>query len=77
MIENMTIEQANAELEQTVSKLENEALPMSESMELYARACELMAFCMDTLNGYKGRIETLNEALASHMTEGQSDEIQA
>ena len=42
---------------------------MSESVALYARACELMAFCMEALEGYKGKIEQAGAGLARYMTE--------
>ena len=69
MDKKMTLEQANDLLEQALRQLENEALPMSESVALYARACELMAFCMEALEGYKGKIEQAGAGLARYMTE--------
>lgn len=73
MDNNMTLEQANAQLEATIKQLENEALPMQKSVELYAKACELMALCMDKLNDYKGKIADANEVLAQHFPEGAAD----
>ncbi len=69
MDQNMTLEQANGLLEEAIKQLENDALPMSESVALYARACELMAYCMQALDGYKGKIEEANEKLAQFTTE--------
>ncbi len=59
-----SIEQANVQLEETIRQLENEALPLEDSVKLYSEACELMAYCMEQLNGYKGRIEDATKKLA-------------
>ncbi len=69
MDKKMTLEQANDLLEQAINKLENESLPLSESVELYTRACELAAFCMETLSGCKEKIDEANELLAPYVTE--------
>lgn len=69
MDKDMTLEQANDLLEQAIKKLENESLPMSESVALYARACELTAFCMEALNGYREKMDEANEKLARYITE--------
>ena len=72
MDKQMTIEQANALLEQTIQQLENEALPLGESVSLYTKACELMAFCMEQLEGYKGKIEDANQKLAQLTLGGEA-----
>ncbi len=69
MDKEMSLEQANDLLEQTIKQLENRALPMDESIELYAKACELLALCMKKLDAYKGRIEQIDQKLARDMTE--------
>lgn len=69
MDENLTLEQANDLLEDAIKQLENEALSIDESVALYARACELMAFCVKALDGYKGKINAANEKLAQYVTE--------
>ena len=73
MEQNMTLEQANDLLEQAIKQRENEARPMSESVEVYARACELMAFCMKELEGYRGRIDEVNEKLTQYIAEGNHE----
>ncbi len=65
MDETMTIEQANILLEETVGRLENEKLPLGESVALYTKACDLIAYCMEQLNDYKGRIEDANQRIAA------------
>lgn len=69
MDKEMSLEQANDLLEQTIKQLENRALPMDESIELYAKACELLSYCMNMLDAYKGRIEQIDQKLAQDMTE--------
>lgn len=63
MNKNMTFEQANAKLEETVRNMENNALTLQESVEQYAQACELLSYCMKVLETSKGRIEDINEML--------------
>ena len=65
MDETMTIEQANILLEETVGRLENEKLPLGESVALYTKSCDLIAYCMEQLNDYKGRIEDANQRIAA------------
>ena len=60
MDETMTIEQANILLEETVGRLENEKLPLGESVALYTKACDLIAYCMEQLNDYKRLLRFLN-----------------
>ena len=69
MDKNMTLEQANNLLEETVKKLENNALPISESVALYTEACELLAFCMNELSVCKGKIDEANDMLAKRISE--------
>ena len=70
---NLTVEQANELIEQYVSKLESEELPLKESMELYTKICELIEFSMTELNGYQGKITEVNERLAQLGAENWKD----
>lgn len=70
MDNNMTLEQANALLEQTVKKLENRDLSLEESLEEYAKACKLLAFCKGKLNEAKGKIEDINTKIAEIQRNG-------
>ena len=63
MAKKMTFEQANEKLEQTVKNLENNSLILQESVEQYAQACELLAYCMNELETCKGQIEDINERI--------------
>ena len=61
MNKKMTFEEANAKLEEIVNNMENKSLTLQESVEQYAQACELLAFCMKELESCKGQIEDINE----------------
>ena len=63
MDKKMTFEQANAKLEEIVKNMENKGLTMLESVEQYAQACELLAYCMKELESCKGQIEDINERI--------------
>lgn len=63
MNKKMTFEEANAKLEEIVNNMENNSLTLQESVEQYARACELLAFCMKELESCKGQVEDINERI--------------
>lgn len=63
MNKKMTFEEANAKLEEIVNNMENKSLTLQESVEQYAQACELLAFCMKELESCKGQIEDINERI--------------
>lgn len=63
MDKKMTFEQANAKLEEIVKNMENKGLTLQESVEQYAQACELLAYCMKELESCKGHIEDINERI--------------
>ena len=63
MEEKMTFEQANKRLDETVRRLEDKSLSLSESMELYAQACELLSFCVRELDAYKGQITDIHKRI--------------
>ena len=63
MNKKMTFEEANAKLEEIVKNMENKSLTLQESVEQYAQACELLAFCMKELESCKGQIEDINERI--------------
>lgn len=64
-MENMTFEQANELLEKSVSRMENDNLTLNESMEEYAKACELLVFCMKELETCKGKIQDINDRISN------------
>lgn len=70
MNKKMTFEQANAKLEETVRNMESNTLTLQQSVEQYAQACELLAYCMKELETSRGQIEDINERLANLNKEG-------
>ena len=50
-------------MEETVRKLEDSSLSLNDSMALYAEACELLAFCVRELDGYKGQIMDIHKRI--------------
>lgn len=75
MNKKMTFEEANAKLEQTVKKMESQGLSLQESVEQYAQACELLAYCMKELETCKGQIEDINERI-QRLNNGEGDIVE-
>lgn len=63
MSSKMTFEQANKKLEESVSRMENGSLTLQQSVEEYAKACELLAYCMKELETRRGEIVDINERI--------------
>lgn len=56
-VENLTFEQAFAELEESVRTLERGELPLEESLTLYERGQELSAYCAKLLDEAELKIQ--------------------
>ncbi len=56
---NLTFESAMQQLEKTVRELESGELPLSESIERYKLAMQLVQFCRQQLDGAELQIEQL------------------
>jgi exodeoxyribonuclease VII small subunit len=54
-----TFEEAQAELEQIVERLERGQAPLEEALKLWERGEELYAFCRARLDAAEGRVEEL------------------
>ena len=54
-----TFEQAQAELEQIVERLERGQAPLDEALKLWERGEELYRFCAAQLEAAEGKIEEL------------------
>ena len=54
-----TFEEAQAELEQIVERLERGQAPLDEALALWERGEALYAFCREKLDGAQGRVEEL------------------
>ena len=54
-----TFEEAQAELERIVERLERGQAPLDEALKLWERGEELYAFCRSKLDAAEGRVEEL------------------
>jgi exodeoxyribonuclease VII small subunit len=59
----LSFEDALRQLEEIVQRLENEDVPLEESVNLYEQGMELSKYCADTLEEAEQRIEKVNEKL--------------
>lgn len=60
--QDLTFEQAMQSLEGTIKKLESGDLPLSESIEQYKAAMQLVQYCRKQLNQAELEIEQLMDA---------------
>ena len=60
-----TFEQAQAELEQIVERLERGQAPLDEALKLWERGEELYRFCVSRLDAAQGKIEELARRVES------------
>jgi exodeoxyribonuclease VII small subunit len=58
-VAELTFEQAQAELEQIVERLEHGQAPLDEALELWQRGEQLYAFCRARLDAAQGKVEEL------------------
>ena len=58
-----TFEQAQAELEQIVERLERGQVPLDEAIALWERGEQLHAFCRGKLDAAQGKVEELASRL--------------
>ena len=70
---NSTFEQANEPLEKTDQKMECVELTHEQTMKEYAKACELLAYCMKQLEQCKGKIIDINERI-SKLSKGDDND---
>ncbi len=59
----LTFEQALAELEQIVGRLESGQAPLDESIEIYKRGSALKAHCEAKLNAARLQVEKITKSL--------------
>lgn len=62
MDKNITFEDAMQRLSEVTKSLENEKLPLDESIELYKEGMELAALCKSRLDNAKMQISVLDES---------------
>lgn len=59
MEEKLTYEAAVAELEKTVARLEENGVPLEETLTLFSRSSELIRFCEDELKKAEAKIQAI------------------
>lgn len=64
MKKELDFETAAAQLSEILEQLSNEETPLAESLKLYARAAELIAFCNETLKSAQMTVEEIDAKLA-------------
>lgn len=69
MDQNLTYEIAEKELNEIVSKLEEENISLSQSTKLYERGAELVKFCLSQLEETKGKITVIRKNLDQFIEE--------
>jgi exodeoxyribonuclease VII small subunit len=69
MEQNLTYESAEKELNEIISKLENEKVSLSDANKLYERGAELVKFCLNQLEEVKGKITIIKKDLDKFIEE--------
>lgn len=60
-IQKLSFEEAFAELETIVERLENGDQPLEDAMQLYERGQQLTAYCQSLLEGAELRVRDVND----------------
>ncbi|BFJ83905.1 exodeoxyribonuclease VII small subunit [Ruthenibacterium sp. CLA-JM-H11] len=63
MKKKITFETASEELDQILRELSQEETTLDRSLELYAQAAELVAFCNETLANAQMKIDEITDRL--------------
>ena len=70
--EERTFEQAQAELEQIVERLEQGKASLDEALALWERGEQLYAFCRERLDSAQGKVEELARRVEQSRPEPQA-----
>ncbi|MBQ4129538.1 MAG: exodeoxyribonuclease VII small subunit [Ruminococcus sp.] len=68
MSKDLTFEQANAQLEEIVSKMEKGDVPLEDCMVMYEKAYKLLNYCTKKLEECKGQIVDINDRIEKAKT---------
>lgn len=68
MSKELTFEQANAQLEGIVSKMEKGDVPLEDCMVMYEQAYKLLNYCTKKLEECKGQIVDINDRIEKAKT---------
>ncbi len=63
--EKLTFESASKQLDEILQEMENEETGLDKTIELYAKAAELIAFCNKSVNNAQIKIDEINAKLFS------------
>ena len=77
MDKTIKFEQALAELENIVGKLESGALSLDEAIKAYEKASEYAVICSERLSDAEGRIRILVEKADGFVTDAPFDTVDA
>jgi len=69
----MKYEEALKELEEIISKLNDNKIPMSEASKIFERGVELSKFCFNELNNVKGKVTIVREELGKLLEENDEN----
>ena len=69
-----SFEEALAELEELVSRMESGELPLAESLAAYKRGAELLAYCQSALKDAQQQVQVLEKGLLQPFAPGDADE---
>ncbi len=67
-VKNMGFEEALAELETVVGRLESGDVPLEQSIELYARGAELRGHCEEKLKEAEARVSQIAKTADGRVT---------
>ena len=63
MSSELTIEELTAKLKSQLAKLEDNSIPLNETMEVYRGAAITLEQCYDSLDKAKGHLSDINEEI--------------
>ena len=66
--QELTLEEAFAVLEDTVSRLEDEDISLEESFQVYQKGMEMLKYCNDKIDKVEKKVLRINE-------DGETDEF--
>lgn len=66
--QEMTLEEAFAVLEDTISRLEEEDIRLEESFQVYQKGMEMLKYCNDKIDKVEKKVLQINE-------DGETDEF--
>ncbi len=71
---NITFEEALAEMEKAVTKLEEPSLSFSDSLDTYEHFAELYTYCQEQLNSGQKRIMDIDERIRELSPKSEEEE---